>query len=184
MFTTPRPTSTSPEGLNVKGFVPANPTGIVCPGDCVENYLRESLVTFTATPAPGWRLSRTSGCQVAPNAVCAALMTEDHAVSFFFTQQVYTLTASVAGNGTITSDPPGISCPGDCAESFVTGTSVSLRAASAPGWAFSGWSGACSGTGACTVGMTTDYVVMAAFVQQVMTLTASLRGNGVVTSDP
>src|SRR5262249_14602601 len=43
------------------------------------------------------------------------------------------------------------------------GTSVTLNAAAASGSTFAGWSGACTGTGACTVSMTQARSVTAAF---------------------
>ncbi len=79
-----------------------------------------------------------------------------------------TLTVSVAGtgSGTVTSSPAGISCSaGSCSAPFATGTSVSLSAAPATGSTFAGWSGACSGTGACSVTMSSDQAVTATFTK-------------------
>ena len=56
-----------------------------------------------------------------------------------------------AGSGTVSSTPAGINCGATCSAQFEDGTSVSLNAAAAPGSAFAGWSGACSGMRACTV---------------------------------
>ena len=36
------------------------------------------------------------------------------------------MTVAVVGSGTVTSSPPGISCPSDCSESFAYGTPVVL----------------------------------------------------------
>ena len=65
----------------------------------------------------------------------------------------FVLSVAKAGDGTgvVTSTPAGISCGATCSASFDSGTSVSLSAAPDPGSVFSGWSGACSGTGACAV---------------------------------
>ncbi|MEI6206916.1 MAG: DUF1566 domain-containing protein [Desulfuromonadales bacterium] len=57
------------------------------------------------------------------------------------------------GSGTIASSPAGISCGATCSASFTSGTTVILTATPASGSIFSGWSGACSGTGACSVTM-------------------------------
>jgi Fe-S cluster biogenesis protein NfuA len=64
---------------------------------------------------------------------------------------VATLHVFVSGNGTVTSSPPGIDCPTECAEEFDSGSRVALTAHPAAGEAFLGWGGACSGSAAtCT----------------------------------
>lgn len=73
------------------------------------------------------------------------------------------LTVSVSGNGSVTSSPPGIACPGTCSNTFPLGTSVSLFATPSAGFGFSGWSGACSGTGTCTIVMGSPLNVAAVF---------------------
>ena len=74
-----------------------------------------------------------------------------------------TVSKSGTGSGTITSAPAGISCGADCAESYASGTSVTLSQAATAGSTFAGWSGACSGVGACTVSMTQARAVTATF---------------------
>jgi subtilisin family serine protease len=59
---------------------------------------------------------------------------------------------SGTGTGTVTSNPTGINCGGDCNEQFPGGTTVTLTAASSAGSVFAGWSGnGCAGTGTCVV---------------------------------
>src|SRR5437016_381023 len=54
------------------------------------------------------------------------------------------------GNGTVTSNPPGIDCGANCSASYDGGTVVTLTATSAPDSTFEGWTGGgCSGTGPC-----------------------------------
>ena len=67
------------------------------------------------------------------------------------------------GRGTITSSPAGINCGSTCSAAFATGAVVSLSAAAASGSSFLGWSGACSGTNACTVTMSSAKAVTAGF---------------------
>lgn len=69
--------------------------------------------------------------------------------------------AGTNGSGTVTSDPPGIDCGVTCSGSF-TG-SIALTPLADPGSVFAGWSGACSGTGNCTVTMNSDKTVNAQF---------------------
>jgi len=76
----------------------------------------------------------------------------------------FRLDVSVSGSGTVTSNPPGISCPGDCSEVYPSGTPVTLTATPAAGWVFAGWGGACAGQGnPCTLTMTADRSVTATF---------------------
>lgn len=68
-----------------------------------------------------------------------------------------TLSVTVNGTGSVHSAPTGIACQSGsgagCSASFAGGTSVTLTPTASANFAFSGWSGACSGTGACQVVM-------------------------------
>ena len=75
----------------------------------------------------------------------------------------YALTVTRSGSGTVTSSPAGISCGATCTASFSSGTAVTLTATPAAGSTFGGWSGACSGTGACQVTMSAARAVTATF---------------------
>src|SRR3990167_10627051 len=77
----------------------------------------------------------------------------------------YALTVSKTGtgSGTVTSSPAGINCGTDCTELYNSGTVVTLTAAAATGSSFAGWSGACTGTGTCTVTMNAAKSVTATF---------------------
>lgn len=78
---------------------------------------------------------------------------------------VHTLSVVRAGDGsgTVTSDPSGIDCGADCSEGYEAGTPVSLTATPDAGSVFDGWSGDCSGTGACQVTMNGPHDVTATF---------------------
>ncbi len=67
------------------------------------------------------------------------------------------------GAGTVSSSPAGINCGSTCAASFAAGTSVNLTATPANGSTFTGWDGACSGTGSCQVIMSQARNVAATF---------------------
>ena len=49
------------------------------------------------------------------------------------------LTVIVQGDGIVTSDPAGITCPGDCNESYKKNTTVTLTASPEPTSSFTGW---------------------------------------------
>jgi DNA-binding beta-propeller fold protein YncE len=70
---------------------------------------------------------------------------------------------SGAGEGTVSSEPAGIDCGGACAAEYNAGSEVILSAEPAPGSAFAGWSGACSGTAPCHLVLAADSEVTAEF---------------------
>jgi hypothetical protein len=74
-----------------------------------------------------------------------------------------TLTVAVSGGGTVTSSPGGIACPGDCSESYLDGTVVALTATPDPLHHLVAWSGDCTGSGPCSVTMSANRSVGAAF---------------------
>ncbi len=88
---------------------------------------------------------------------------DDIVVQAVPSQAPQAMTVSVIGSGSVTSTPAGISCPSDCAESFAYGTPVVLSATPAAGWAFTGWSGDCAGTGVCNLTMVQGYAATATF---------------------
>jgi hypothetical protein len=97
----------------------------------------------------------------------------------------FPLSVSVGGSGSVTSSPSGIACGSTCNVYFSTGTQVALNASPANGYSFAGWSGACRGTGACSVTINAAQTVLASFTQQIgpsFTLTVSNPGNGTVAS--
>jgi len=106
------------------------------------------------------------------------------------TQTLQTLTVSLAGTGTgsVTSTPAGIDCPSTCATGFNVGTMVTLTPMAAVGSGFAGWSGSCSGTGACVVTLsgTGTPAVTATFntVNYPLTISFAGTGSGSVTSSP
>jgi hypothetical protein len=87
----------------------------------------------------------------------------------------YTLSVSVAGNGSITSSPAGIDCGATCVASFTSGAAVMLTASAVSGNAFTGWGGACAGTGSsCTISMSQAQSVTAGFAGSAITLSSHL----------
>lgn len=76
-----------------------------------------------------------------------------------------TLNVATAGNGsgTVSSSPAGVDCGTTCSHAYSFGTVVTLTEAAASGSVFAGWSGACSGTGGCSVTMNQARSVTATF---------------------
>jgi hypothetical protein len=79
--------------------------------------------------------------------------------------QTLTVTKGGTGNGTVTSDVPGIDCGPTCSFSFPQDTVVTLTADAGPGSTFTGWSGDCGGGGTCQVTMGGARSVRAVFAR-------------------
>ena len=81
------------------------------------------------------------------------------------TSQNYVLSVSRqgTGSGTVTSTPAGINCGSTCSSAYASGTQVTLVAQAASGSTFTGWGGACAGTGNCVVSMSAARSVVANF---------------------
>ena len=97
---------------------------------------------------------------------------------------VLTVSKSGSGSGTVSSNPAGINCGSVCSSSFTKDSLVTLSQSPATGSQFSGWSGACSGTGTCSVTMDASKSVTATFVSTGYVLTVNKTGTGTVTSSP
>jgi hypothetical protein len=92
-------------------------------------------------------------------------MDQARSVTATFTLGQLTLTVSKAGTGggTVTSSPAGIDCGGTCSAAYDFGTVVTLTPSAVTGSTFTGWSGACTGTGSCVVTMDAAKSVTATF---------------------
>jgi predicted outer membrane repeat protein len=77
-----------------------------------------------------------------------------------------TLTFADDGSGQVGSTPARTPCAASCTLVYPVGVSVSLHFTPTVGSAFDGWSGACSGTGACTLKMSSNKNVTATFIKQ------------------
>lgn len=80
----------------------------------------------------------------------------------------FMLTVAVgSGQGSLQSFPTGIECgagaTAGCSASFPAGQVVEITAQPAAGQSLTGWSGACSGNGACVVSMNSDQSATATF---------------------
>lgn len=88
------------------------------------------------------------------------------------------LAVAVEGGGSVASDLPGLDCPPGCSIGWEQGTVVTLDAAPDVGARFAGWSGSCSGLGACTVTMDAAKTVTARFVSTVSLRVVVTRRSG------
>ncbi len=152
---TPDPSITVTVAGAGSGTVSSNPSGITCGITCSASYSSGTAITLTAAPASGSTFTGWSGACTGTGS-CAVTMSDSVAVTATFetsAPSTYTITVTKTGTGTgtVSSSPAGITCGSTCAASFTSGAAVTLTAAAGTGSAFSGWSGACSGTGRCSV---------------------------------
>jgi hypothetical protein len=78
--------------------------------------------------------------------------------------QILEASTSGTGQGTITSSPAAIACPGACEAELNAGAIVTLTATPAAGSEFAGFSGACTGSGDCQVVLDGPTAVDAEFI--------------------
>lgn len=96
----------------------------------------------------------------------------------YMTNTTLTVTVDGNGSGTVSSSPAGIDCGADCEESFDPNMTVVLTAPPGLETVFTGWSGACTGTGTCTLSMTEPRNVTATFALNQYDLNVSKDGTG------
>ncbi len=158
------------------------PTGISTAGGTVSgagSYSPGANVALIASPASGYNFVNWTegGTVVSTNASYSFSAVANRTLVANFVQQnnLLAITANGTGNGTITSNSAGINgttincvqasgtTTGTCQVGYAPNATVMLTATPASGYSFSGWAGACSGTGACSLSMATPNTVTANF---------------------
>ena len=86
-----------------------------------------------------------------------------------------TLSLVSAGAGQITSSPTGINCTVNCNVQVAGNSNVTLTATAAAGSVFAGWSGACGGTGSCTLTTNSQKSVTANFALSAAPINSFVR---------
>ena len=174
------------------GKVRSYPEGLSCvKGICTGKFPKGTKVVLKAVPDSahvfsGWRGACRGESQ------CRVILKRPKLVAAIFEpkgpSELMILEAKIIGKGSINSQPSGLSCtPEACIGKFPAGKSVILTAAPKEGHEFSGWDGACTGTGLCEVEMVSAKEVTATFTAVVfppVALTVAVEGEGRVTSDP
>jgi len=100
-------------------------------------YNYSDVVSLTATADLGWTFSGWSGDLSGTGNPASITMNGSKSVTATFTQDEYTLTVTIVGNGVVNRDNSGPYHYGDV---------VQLTAVPDAGWSFSAWSGNLTGT--------------------------------------
>ncbi len=161
---------------------------INCGNTCIGDFDDGTVVTLTAT-AEGNSVFVGWGGDCSGTTACTITMNSDKNVTATFSVQLKTLTVIKPGDGrgSVTSTPIGIDCGSTCTSDFADRAPVVLTARADDGSRFTGWSGACTGTGSCMVTMDSNKTVTATFslpAAKTLTITKSGNGTGTVTSVP
>ena len=146
------------------GTVTSTPPGINCGtgAGCEAEYEEDTEVELHASATTGTFKEWGGACT--GSGTCKVTMTAAKSVTAKFVRS-YKLSVSKTGTGSgkITSSPAGISCGVSCEAEYEEGTEVTLSPAPATGDEFLEWAGACTGSGACKVTMSSAKSVSARF---------------------
>jgi uncharacterized repeat protein (TIGR02543 family) len=164
-----------------EGTVTSDDGQIDCPPDCTGIYAigrgGPQKVKLSPHPAEGW-VFESWNHDCGGNSSCQVVMDQDHFVTARFerkqehprqpptpttTEATFVLSVTVVGDGSVASSPGGISCGGDCSETYPEHATVGLVPLPGAGSQFVSWSGDCSGSGACRVTMDGPRHVTATF---------------------
>lgn len=152
-----------------RGSVSSDPLGIACGSDCSQSFDQGTAITLTATPMPGSRFAGWSGGGCSGRQSCQLLLGQDTGVSaaFAIIHRTLAVLRTGAGQGNVSSEPPGIACGPDCAAVYPQGTTLTLTAHPLAGSAFAGWNGCDSSSGErCTLTLGAERTLSASFAPQ------------------
>ncbi|MGB0496459.1 MAG: InlB B-repeat-containing protein, partial [Kangiellaceae bacterium] len=150
------------------GNVISSPSGIDCGSDCSQTYDEGTLISLTATADDGFKFSQWSGA-CSGTTTCEVTIDSAKSVSAEFVSLAnFDLNVTVTGSGSVTSNPTGIDCGGDCSQSFEENTNVSITAIPDSGFKLDHWESACTGNGSCSFNMDSDKNLTAVFVEDIV----------------
>ncbi len=133
----------------------------------IASVVQQGLNAVVTGVAPG-TATITATCGSKSNSVVITVQPQ---------QFTLTLTSLGAGSGSVFASPAGLT--------YDAGTSVTVTATATSGSTFTGWGGACAGTGACVVLMSANESVSATFANgETFTTSAAFGGAMSSVSDP
>jgi hypothetical protein len=153
------------------GTVTSNVGGINCGSTCTATFNPAgSTITLVAAASPGSVFAGWSGPCTGTSSCFFQAFSNTTVTAVFTKAPTPTANLGVSldyeygmGLAYVRSRPAGIECESDCSETYPVGTSVTLTVDLSGDTEFLSWSGACSGTGSCTVAMNADKSVTASF---------------------
>jgi len=169
-------------------------TNLNCGPSCTRTFTTGTSVTLTAAPTDanhtftGWVVTPGpggAGCSGTGTCVVAMNAAQTVTATFGLVDRLLTVNKVNGTGGTVTSVLAGINCGPTCSANFPHGTSVTLYASPASGFAFTGWtSGPCTGTAPCSHTLIAPTTVEATFtrIPYNLQVIATGNGNGTVTS--
>jgi hypothetical protein len=180
--------------------VTSQPAGIACTlddgvasGSCDRDFPGDTTVVLQAFPEGLTRLDGWGGA-CAGTGSCTLDMSAPRVAEVASTARVpLAVRGGGAGSGTVSGADGAITCAitnglaggAGCETVVDRGTTVALSATALAEHDFTGWSGGCTGNGACTVAMTQPREVIAGFApRQLLTITGDGTGTGTITSAP
>jgi len=154
--------------INGNGDVTVNPDQT--------SYTCNQEVSLEATPAVGWTFSQWSGDLSGTSNPATIIMDASKVVTATFSAIDYNVIVETIGQGVVNVTPEQ--------PAYHYGDVITLTATASPGWAFTNWGGALSGTtNPITTTVTGNLLTNATFVEQVYDLTMTINGQGSVTVD-
>jgi alpha-tubulin suppressor-like RCC1 family protein len=148
-------------------------SGGSCTSNCSQTFTQAS-VTLTAVPATDMIFGGWKGCDSVSGNRCTVSPTGTRNVIATFVVPGEPVMLAVdkvgSGSGSVISSPSGINLASSWygTAQFPAGSIVTLTATSDSGSTFSGWRGACSGLGNCTVTINAETMVSAVFTTTAM----------------
>ena len=172
-------------GGNGSGVVTSSPAGINCTitagvaatTGCIAQFTQGAVVRLTPAPRAGHAFKTWSNACTGAG-TCQVSMTVNRTAAARFLKGPFTLKIASgtpgAGSGRVTSQPgltPAIDCviangtpaATGCSARYPAYTAVTLTAAPAAGFGFSGWGAPCGGTGTCVYSVIQGRTISATF---------------------
>lgn len=146
---------------------------VACGSKCVAVYEAGTMVSLTAKPDSNNAFAGWSGACSGSQLTCTIPANGITNVSAKFESSSsgsgstnYLLSVKTAGGKGLISGAGGlITCGKTCAANLASGATVTLQATPESGFRFVNWSGACAGTGACTLTMNGNKSAQANFTK-------------------